>query len=203
MQAAEMATMNECLPETVTVLGQEAQCGAYLLRIRSGAPLAVRFGRYRQGAPVALAAGDYLYVGSAMGRRGASTLARRLVRHATRRKGPPHNIHAQMLATFAELELGTGDLRPRGSKRLFWHVDYLLEQPEVTLTHVLVIRSNSRLEQALATLLAQQPYTSTPAPGLGASDASGATHLFAVGGEVEGGWWVDLLGRVQRQWGGA
>lgn len=183
---------------SVTVLGNEAQSGAYVLRMRMDEPLAIQFGRFRQGEAVALTAGAYVYVGSAMGQKGAPSLARRLVRHATRREGTPHEIRALMLDTFARLELGSGDLRPRGAKRLFWHVDYLLEAPGVSLTHVLALRSRVRLEQEMAELVAAQVYTSTPLPGLGASDTPGGTHLFAVApGE---GRWQGLTDVVRGRW---
>jgi Uri superfamily endonuclease len=160
--------------------------------------LAIRFGRFRQGEAVALPAGAYLYIGSAMGQKGASSLARRLVRHATRREGAPHGIRAAMLDAFARLGLGSEDLRPRRAKGLFWHVDYLLEAPEVTLTNVLALRSSVRLEQELAALAAAQDYTSAPVPGLGASDVAGGTHLFALAPEEDR--WRELVDAVRVRW---
>ena len=182
----------------LTVVGEQVQSGAYILRIRVKTPLALAFGRFRGGATVPLPAGDYLYVGSAMGRRGASSLARRLVRHATRSGDrAPHPIRAQMLETFARHGLGSGDLRPRRAKSLHWHVDYLLDPLAVSLTHVLAVRSTVRLEEAMAELVANRPYTSLPAPGLGASDTRGGTHLFAVA-PMEA-WWGTLVTRVARR----
>ncbi len=183
--------------QTVRVLGGEAQSGAYILRLRQSQPLSMRFGRFHGGRALALDSGEYLYVGSAMAQKGASSLARRLVRHATRRNGPPHAIRQELLAELARLELGNGDLRPRGQKRLFWHVDHFLEPAAVHLTHVLAIRSAARLETQLAVLLAALPYTTPAAPGLGASDAPGATHLFAV--QPVAGWWAGLLKLLQEQ----
>lgn len=187
--------MNSQGEREVAVLGGEAQSGAYILRIRVEKPLALRFGRFRKGEAIALRAGEYLYVGSAMRKKGASSLAKRLVRHATRSEGAPHRIRAVMLAEFARLGLGQGDLRPRRAKRLFWHADYLLEPGDVSLSRVLLVRSQLRLEQALAELLAAQPYTSTPVQGLGASDVPGATHLFAVAPAK--GWWQEIVGAVR------
>jgi Uri superfamily endonuclease len=86
-------------------------------------------------------------------------------------------------------------LRPRAGKRLFWNVDYLLDQPAASLTHVVAIRSSVRLEAALARLLQRDPATFVLAPGLGAADDPGSTHLL----EVEGGdtWWAALLPRLE------
>lgn len=177
---------------SLTVLGPRIQTGTYILRIRLAQSLSLAFGRFRDGRQLSLPAGSYLYVGSAMGRKGATTLARRLVRHASRSgRRPPHTIRAQMLATFPTLGLGSGDLRPRGPKSLFWHVDYLLDPASVTLTHVLALRSPRRLEESLATLIATRPYTSLPFPGLGASDTRSTTHLFSV--EPAPGWWFQLI----------
>lgn len=193
-----MATADGECEWSVTVLGGVAQSGAYILRMRVEEALAIRFGRFRQGQAVALAAGAYLYIGSAMGQKGASSLARRLVRHATRREGAPQDIRVVMLDAFARLELGSGDLRPRRAKRFFWHVDYLLEPPEVRLTHVLAVRSDVRLEQELAALVAAQDYTSTPVKGLGASDVPGGTHLFAVAAGEER--WQELVDAGRERW---
>jgi Uri superfamily endonuclease len=178
---------NDRAGRAVTVSGGEAQSGAYLLRILLAKSLSIRFGRLRNGEAIVLSAGEYLYVGSAMGQKGPSSLARRLVRHATRREGAPHAIRAAMLADFPRLGLGSGDLRLHRAKRLFWHVDYLLEPPQASLTHALAVRSRTPLELALAALLTAQSYTSTPVQGFGASDTRDGTHLFAVA-PVEG-WW--------------
>lgn len=188
--------MQDTTQQPVTVIGREVQSGAYLLRIHVAEPLALTFGRFRDGEPLPFPPGDYLYAGSAMGLKGATSLARRLVRHATRSgRRAPHPIREQMLATFATVGLGRGDLRPRRPKSLFWHVDYLLDPPAVSLTHVLAIRSPQRLEEDLAALAAAQCYTYVPARGLGASDTPGSTHLFSI--QSRPGWWPKLLRRVQ------
>jgi Uri superfamily endonuclease len=107
-------------------LGDDSQGGSYLLRIRVEEQLQLTFGRFQKGKPVAVPAGEYLYVGSALADRGATSLARRLVRHATRsgQRGS-HPIRDQMLDRFAAIGLGRGGLRPRRGKKLFWHVDYI------------------------------------------------------------------------------
>ena len=68
----------------IVMVGGEEPCGAYVLRLTIAEALQVRFGRYQGGEPVAVLGGEALYVGSAMARRGSGTLARRLLRHATR-----------------------------------------------------------------------------------------------------------------------
>lgn len=180
----------------VTILGGAEESGAYLLGMRAREPLALAFGRFRGGRPIPLPAGTYLYVGSAMGTKGASSLARRLVRHATRSGDrPAHTIRAEMIARFATAGLGRGDLRPRSAKSLFWHVDYLLDPLAVSLTHVLAVRAPGRLEATLARLVADRPYTEIPVPGLGASDTRDGTHLFSA--TPAPGWWTQLVEEVR------
>lgn len=182
--------MNQAEP-TIIVLGSEVQSGTYILRLTVPKPLSLSFGRFRGGESVALPAGIYLYVGSAMAAKGGAALARRLVRHATRSgMQPAHPIRAQMCARFRAEGLGSGALRPRQGKSLFWHVDYLLDLPDVALTHVLVVRALIRLETTLAELLQAQLYTTPPIAGLGASDVPQSTHLFLV--HPTDGWWPQL-----------
>ncbi len=169
--------------QPITVSGDEGVGGAYLLRLRLSEPLAVAFGRFRQGEPLPLPPGEMIYVGSAL--RG---LAARLLRHATRTGGrPPQAIRDAMIAEFPALGLANGRWRAPVGKKLHWHVDYLLDETAVTLTHVLLIRSPQRLEEPLARWLNAQPETLAIAPGLGASDAQGSTHLLAV--NAPEAWW--------------
>ena len=72
------------------------------------------------------------------------------------------------------------NLQLPAQKRLHWHIDYLLEDTAVSLTHILVIRSRTRLETAVARSLNADPRTFAPAPGLGATDDAGSTHLLGI-----------------------
>ena len=154
-------------------------------------------------------AGVYVYVGSAMGRRGPATLARRLLRHAVRSgrrkvhrvfrapsgkgaEAPTTNqpILGDMLRTFVETGLAPPGVRPPARKSLHWHVDYLLEHPAAVLTQAIAIRSAGRLEDSLAAHLAADPGTVPLAPGLGASDAAGQTHLLRAPAALS--WWEAL-----------
>ena len=184
--------MQPSLPP-VHILGGGAQTGAYLLRVLLRAPAALAFGRFNGGAALPLPAGVYVYAGSAMGARGASSLARRLARHATRGGSlPPHPIRAQMVAAFRAAGLGAGDPLPRRPKTCFWHIDYLLDQPAAALTHVIALRSPAPLEAALAARLAADRCTAVVAPGLGAADARGASHLLRVAAADVEAWWGAL-----------
>lgn len=149
--------------------------------MRSREETRVSFGRFRAGRPIAVSAGWYAYTGSAMGRRGASALASRLLRHATRSGDkPPQTIRALMQDAFAAEGLGPPALFPPALKRLRWHVDYLLDEMAVAIEAVTVIRTASRVESRLARGLAAIPGVAPLLPGLGASDAPGETHLLCL-----------------------
>ena len=160
--------------EGVVLLGPDLSSGVYVLWIDVRGQCGVCFGRFAGGRPVTLAAGPYLYVGSAMGTRGASTLARRLLRHATRRDGLPHPVRPALCAAWSQL--------PPGQKRLRWHVDYLLDHAAAELTGVVAVRTVAPREAKLADMLAQQEWIEPVAPGLGASDHRGSSHLLRVTG---------------------
>jgi len=135
--------------------------------------------------------GTYLYIGSALGSKGAMSLSRRLVRHATRTDPQaPQAIRPHLIETCQAVGLGQGDLRPRQGKRLFWNVDHLLDQPAVSLTHIIAIRSQRRLEAQLGQLLEKEPVTRIIEKGLGANDVTGNTHLLRVVGDEA--WWAEL-----------
>ena len=156
-------------------IGGDTSCsgGVYVLRLRVTAPLAVVFGRFRGGQPITVPAGDYFYVGSALNGLGA-----RLLRHATRRGDrPPQAIRDALAGQLAAAKLPA---RPPAAKRLHWHVDYLLDEPDVALVGVWSWRTAAPLESALAAWLAAQPGILPLAAGLGASDDRGQTHLLRV-----------------------
>lgn len=75
----------------IFLIGKDSQAGTYVLRIRLKEDTELKFGRFKKGKLISLPAGDYTYVGSALSEKGATSLARRLVRHATRSGDkPPH-----------------------------------------------------------------------------------------------------------------
>ncbi|MCB8984136.1 MAG: DUF123 domain-containing protein [Ardenticatenaceae bacterium] len=177
--------------DPITIIGCEGKGGVYLLRLRIAEPLAVAFGRFRQGQPQPLPAGEMVYVGSALG-----GLAARLLHHATRTHGrPPQPIRTTMLAEFPALGLAGANLRPPTGKKLHWHVDYLLDETAVTLTHVILLRTPARLEVPLGRWLGAQPETAVIAPGLGARDVRGSTHLLRIAAPES--WWQALPARFQ------
>ena len=179
----------------VTITGDLQPSGVYVLRIRLHNACDVVFGRFNQGRPVMLPNGDYLYVGSAMGRRGSSTLANRLLRHARRadvnRLQP---IYSDLEASFSQIGWPLPSPTSARSKTLRWHIDYLLERSEASLMQIFVACSPSRFESALADDLLADPATRIVVPGLGASDDRGSTHLLLVDADEQ--WWRGLPQRM-------
>lgn len=184
------------MKERIVLLGEKEQGGAYVLRLAVALPLLVRFGRFQGGNAIAVPAGEVLYVGSAMAQRGSTTLARRLLRHASRSgERPPQALRGEMLQRFLAAGLGPAHLGPPAEKRPLWHIDFLVDQEEVTLQQVFVVRSPVPMEEAIADMLAADPATTLIAPGLGAQDRRGAAHLRAV--QADEAWWAALPPRLQ------
>lgn len=176
----------------ITFIGKPCVQGAYLLRLHLATSLAVTFGRFHGGRPIAMAAGDYFYIGSALGQRGATSLAGRLLRHTTRSGDlPPHTIRPVLRVCFQEQGLmPAGSVAPPPTKRLFWHIDYLVDRVEAEISQIFIIPTADRVEPAIAQVLAADPVVTTVAPGLGASDDPHATHLLRVDAQAE--WWHNL-----------
>lgn len=163
---------------SICIIGNDLQAGTYILRIRLKENMTLQFGRFKKGRRISLPAGDYTYVGSALSEKGATSLARRLVRHATRSSDkPPHTIREKMIHQFTECGLGNGNLLPRHGKTLHWNVDFLLDLQSAEIVNIIAIRSPERLENRIAKWLEGNPQTDIIEPGLGANDAPGATHL--------------------------
>ena len=171
--------------------GAFTAAGTYLLHIELAQPAQVAFGKFQRGRMWQMPAGDYIYVGSALGQRGAMTLPRRLMRHASRGEGqPPQPIRAELAQVFAAVDMARLAQPPQRPKRLYWHVDYLLELPAARLANVVALGDGVRRESEWAHWLAAQPAVRLIAPGLGARDLPGETHLWRL---LEADWWQTTL----------
>ena len=178
------------------IIGDSSQAGTYILRIRLIQDTTLQFGRFKKGKRISLPTGVYTYVGSALSAKGSTSLARRLVRHATRSgEKPPHAIRAEMLKQFLECSLGPPDPLPKNGKKLFWNIDFLLDLELVEITHVIAIRSPERLESTIAQFLEHTAGTEIIEKGLGANDAPGNTHILRVNADET--WWASLAENLQ------
>lgn len=165
------------MPAPIAFLGDAGRAGVYVLWLRVSSRLSVTFGRYQGGRPIEVLPGELAYAGSALGG-GATSLANRLLRHATRTAGkPPHAIRDRLLAECVWAGLVAPERRPPAAKQLRWHIDYLLDEAEVEIAGITAARTTERLESPLARRLAALPGVVPLAPGLGAGDAPGESHL--------------------------
>jgi len=163
-----------------SIFGQKSRQGSYILLIDLERRIEVAFGKFRNGSPICLDAGNYLYVGSALGgAKGRFPLASRLLRHASRSEGrDAHAIRSALLDLF--MSWGYRQPGSQGTKKLHWHIDYLLDREEAEIEHVFIFPGETRLEPQLAALLAATPGASPVADRLGAQDAASGTHLFCI-----------------------
>ncbi len=161
---------------SVIILGDNAPGGSYILQLRITHEILVRFGQFKDGEPILVPAGEMLYLGSAM--RG---LASRVLRHCLRTGDKPiRTLYKPLFTEMKQVGLVNGRFQPPTKKKLHWHIDYLLDETAVSLTHATLIRSQERLEGKLGEWLLAQPETAVLAPGLGASDVKGHTHLLRI-----------------------
>ena len=180
----------------IVIIGDDSQAGTYVLRIHLKENTTLKFGRFKKGKRISLPIGDYVYVGSALSEKGATSLARRLIRHATRSGDkPPHAIREAMVKQFHNCGLGPSDPLPKNGKKLFWNVDFLLDLPSAELVNIFAVRSAERLENRLATRLEQDRHTEIIEPGLGANDTPGNTHLLRV--QADKIWWASVADKVK------
>ena len=176
---------------SIRIIGGNSQAGTYVLRIRLKEDTILQFGRFKKGKLISLPVGDYTYVGSALSKKGATSLARRLIRHATRSGDkPPHTIREKMIHQFAECGLGSGNLLLRQEKTLHWNVDFLLDLQSAEIVNIFAIRSPERLENRMAKWLECDLQTDIIEQGLGANDAPGNTHLLRLRADDMG--WMSL-----------
>ena len=147
----------------MTFVGNNLPCGIYVLLITVLSDLDLKFGRFKKGKVIHLPRSHYLYVGSALGQKGSTSLA--------------HQIRPQMLEFFPNIQLGKGDLRPSKPKNLFWNIDHLLNCTEVEINGLVGLRTEAKLEAEIGKQLELRPDTHIIEKGLGANDIKENTHL--------------------------
>ena len=101
---------------------------------------------------------------------------------------PAHALYDPLFRDMKQAGLINGRFQPPAQKKLHWHIDYLLNESAVSLSHVMLIRSQVRLEGKLGQWLLAQPETAVLLPGLGASDVKGHSHLLRIEKDSERLW---------------
>jgi len=166
-----------------TIFGNKYRMGSYILLIRLSCSVKLAFGRFQCGTLITFPMGEYLYIGSALGKEEStgSPLARRVIRHASRsEEKKPHKIRPALLQLFSGNDVAGNRNRAPSKKKLRWHIDYLLDLPEAEITHIVIMRSPLKLEDKLSELLDSSNATSIVAPHLGAGDTRNSTHLLRI-----------------------
>lgn len=181
----------------ILIIGENTQAGTYILRIRLRESIKLKFGRFKKGKLILLPAGDYTYVGSALSEQGSTSLARRLVRHATRSGNkPPHAIREYMIKEFNKFQLGPPNPLPKSGKNLFWNIDYLLDLETSEIINIIAIRSTERLENTISEFLESNCHTQIIEKSLGANDSPQHTHILSVNDDDN--WWKSIADCLQR-----
>ena len=182
---------------SIHIIGDDSQAGTYILRVRLKEDTTLQFGRFKKGKQLSLPAGDYTYVGSALSEQGATSLAWRLIRHATRSGDkPPHAIREEMINRFIGCSLGPQELLPKNGKKLFWNIDFLLDLQSAEIVNIVAIRFPKRLEWTIAELLERDTDTQVIEKGLGSNDVPRNTHLLRVNADET--WWTSLVNNIQK-----
>lgn len=166
-----------------TIFGNKYRMGSYILLIRLSCSVKLAFGRFQFGRLITFTGGEYLYIGSALGKEEStgSPLARRVIRHASRsEEKKPHKIRPALLQLFSGDDFASSSNRAPSTKKLRWHIDYLLDLPEAEITHIVIMRSPLKLEDKLSELLESSNATSIVATHLGAGDTRNSTHLLKI-----------------------
>ena len=185
--------------KNMTVIGNGLPNGIYVLLIIVLSDLDLAFGRFKKGKVIHLPRSEYVYTGSAMGKNGATCLARRLVRHATRTSDRvPHQIRTNMLDFFSNLKLATGEFIPRTPKTLYWNIDHLLNRNAVEIKGLACLRTDEPLEAKIGKQLELRPDTNIIEKVLGANDIKGNTHLLRFADSQKN--WPSLIDSLVQTW---
>jgi Uri superfamily endonuclease len=180
----------------ITVIGQESKGGTYILKIDLEESLSLSFGSFLGGKEILFPQGVYLYIGSALKQKGSSSLAYRLVRHASRANGSSHLIQSKLITFFNDHKMSQSKIKAPDRKTLHWNVDYLLEKSEAEITEIILLRSSIPLESQWAFMLEKETETEIIEKGLGANDTLGETHLLKLNSSNK--WWKELPLRLSR-----
>jgi Uri superfamily endonuclease len=180
----------------ITVIGHESNGGTYILKINLKESLSLIFGGFLGGKAILLPQGAYLYIGSALKQKGSSSLAYRLVRHASRASTSPHFIQLKLISFFNHQKMSLSDIKAPSKKTLHWNIDFLLEKTEAEIAEIIILRSSKPMENQWAKMLEKEKETEIIKKGLGANDTSGETHLLKLNSSDK--WWKELPLRLSK-----
>ncbi|MEZ4618375.1 MAG: DUF123 domain-containing protein [Caldilineaceae bacterium] len=137
--------------------------GVYLLRIAVVTPLAIPFWPLCRWSCYCAAGGGLSLYRLGHGATRATTLAGRLLRHATRSADrAPHAVRGELVKA---LQAADQRVTLPTAKRVRWHIDYLLDEAAADLRQIYALRTASPIEVPLARWLMAEPVTAVVAPG--------------------------------------
>ena len=178
-------------------LGTDHPCGCYVLRIHLAASTRLRFGGFKKKKLVELRAGEYAYVGSALSLQGSTSLARRLVRHATRNADQaPHAIRATILERFTEIGLASGRSPPPLAKAPALEYRSPARPRHSRIDRRLTTAHTRRLEASLGQFIERDPLAFVFEKGLAPTMSPAITHILRI--EAPAAWWKGLRPRLKR-----
>lgn len=119
--------------------------GSYLLAVYLQKAKSIIIGALGE---ISFRKGFYIYVGSALGEKGSSSLLNRVKRHVS----------------------------PPDQKKTHWHIDYLLNDEDVVIITLYLIPSGQKMECDVAAQLLE--ISDGPIKNFGSSDCNCESHLF-------------------------
>ncbi len=162
--------------DSIGCIGDDFSQGTYLLLIQVQNTHSISFGRFDKGRTIDIESGYYIYIGSALNQKGATSLGNRLSRHCLRSPDKTeHHIRMKLLDFFDEL--GIHYTKNPSSKTLFWNIDHLVNLDDAEIKGIIFIRSPHPFEIAWSEYLENLEETSIIAKGLGANDSKDHTHV--------------------------
>jgi Uri superfamily endonuclease len=183
------------LAAPIVDLGTGSLAGGYLLRVEVSEHRFVRFGRGGRASRLTVERGEYLYVGSAWSQLARHPLAARIARHLTRSAvNRPHVLYGIWRDY---VQTCGAHLHPPGVKRMFWHIDYLLDLDVAEVRQIVVARGGQSCEATVAAAVERAECARPLARGLGASDHRGHTHILQWSGHEDQ--WHGLLQRLAEE----
>lgn len=162
--------------DTIGCIGDEFTQGTYLLLIHVKKSHSISFGRFDKGRIIDIELGYYIYIGSALNKKGATSLGNRLSRHCLKsNEKSEHRIRQDLLKFFDELEIHY--TKKPSDKTLFWNIDHLNNLDDAEIIGIIFIRSPHPFEISWSEYLDNMEETYIFAKGLGANDSIGHTHV--------------------------
>lgn len=189
--------------KNICAIGDEHPNGTYMYLIRLSNSTSIPFGRFKKGKEIHLTSGYYVYIGSALSKRGSTSLGNRLSRHLRRTPGlKEHQLRHNLVEFFDEI--GITYARKPSDKTLFWNIDHFNNLIDAEIIGVIFVRNPIALENTWSEFIENLDVSHVFEKGLGANDTIGHTHVQQIilkdcNNEKEYmEWWIQLPPQLPR-----